>query len=67
MTPSVDGNERTQATEAEVTSEPAIPEEKNLETHSSPTENGSDLPVPSIGEYPCPSDNAKHYFQFHPS
>ncbi len=47
---SVEGNERTQATEAEVATKPEIKEEKNAEPHSTPTENGSDHPVSVTGE-----------------
>jgi len=42
---SVEGNERTQAIEAEVSNKPEIKGEKNAEPHSTPTENGSDHPV----------------------
>ena len=48
---SVEGNERTQATEAEASNKPEIKEEKNAEPHSTPTENGSDHPVSVTGEY----------------
>ncbi|KAJ7393700.1 Hepatoma-derived growth factor- protein [Desmophyllum pertusum] len=44
---SVKSNERTEAAEAEELIKPEIPEEQNTEPHSTPTENGSDHPVPS--------------------
>lgn len=47
---SVEGNERTQAIEAEVSNTPEIQGEKNAEADSTPTENGSDHPVSPIGE-----------------
>ena len=47
---SVEGNERTQAIEAEVSNTPEVQEEKNSESHSTPTENGSDHPVSPTGK-----------------
>ena len=47
---SVEGNERTQVPEAEVSEKPEIKGEKNAELHSTPTENGSDHPVSVTGE-----------------
>jgi len=54
---SVEGNERTQAIEAEVSNEPEIQGEKNTEPHSTPTENGSDHPVSPTGESQFTTDN----------
>lgn len=47
---SVEGNERTQAPEAEVSIKLEIQGEKNAEPLSTPTENGSDHPVSVTGE-----------------
>ena len=47
---SVEGNERTQAIEAEVSNTPELQGENNAESHSTPTENGSDHPASPTGE-----------------
>ena len=54
---SVEGNERTQAIEAEVLNKPEIQGEINAEPHSTPTENGSDHPVSPTGESQFATDN----------
>jgi len=56
---SVEGNERTQAIEAEVSNKPEIKGEKNAESHSTPTENGSDHPVSPTGESQFTTDNTQ--------